>query len=197
MQTRTFYLLVVIAFILAACGSVIPMQGTDTPTAIPPTTGTLAVKIVYTGQWYRKTFNYQPDAANIRHIVLVMPVDSGLTVASPGRVFLSLKFTPSPKPLAMQEQAVEFVPLLKFLYDAPGGVASIDLAPGKYNVAVAFIAAALPPPGGDVTLYPGVTGGGASNEFQEVEIMAGKTVYLSIELTDKNGWGVLLETASR
>jgi hypothetical protein len=155
------------------------------------------IEIVYSGQWYRETFNYQPDAANIRHVALVMPVDSIIQLKGAGWAFSNLKFTPFPEPLAMREEAVEFIPILDFMHDVPGGVVSIDLPPGKYNVAVAFIAAALPPPGGDVILYPGVTGGGASNEFQVVEIAAGRTVYFSVELTDKNGWGYLPELASR
>jgi hypothetical protein len=205
MQTRTFFFFVVI--ILAACGPVTPMVGTATPTrepsptatmtATPPATGTLVVEIVYTGDWYRETFDYQPDAPNIRHVVLVMPVEGIIQLAGAGWAFTNLKFTPSPQPLAMQEVAVEFIPILDFMYDAPGGVASIDLAPGKYNVAAAFIAAALPTPGGNPLLYPGVTGGGASNEFQVVEIAAGKTVSLSVELTDENGWGFLMELAAR
>jgi len=190
-----------------SCGPVTPMAGTATPTlepsptatvtATPPTAGTLVVEILYTGQWHRETFDYQPDAANIRHVVLVMPMDSIIQLAGAGWAFSNLKFTPSPEPLAMREVAVEFIPILDFMYDAPGGVVSIDLSPGNYNVAAAFIAAALPPPGGDVILYPGVTGGGASNDFQVVEIAVGKTVYLSVELTDKNGWGYLMETAVR
>ena len=209
MKTRTFFLLVAIAFFLGAtaCGPVTPMVGTATPTlepsptatvtATPPTAGTLVVEMVYTGQWYRETFNYQPDAANIRHVVLVMPMDSIIQLAGAGWAFSNLKFTPSPEPLAMREEAVEFIPILDFMTDAPGGVAIIELDPGKYNVAVAFIAAALPPPNDDAILYPGVTGGGASNEFQVVEIVAGKTVYFSVELTDENGWGYLVETAAR
>lgn len=167
------------------------------PSPLPSSTGTLVVEIVYSGQWYRETFNYQPDAANIRHVALVMPVDSVIQLKGAGWAFSNLKFTPYPAPLAMREEAVEFIPILDFMHDAPGGVVSIDLPPGKYNVAVAFIAAALPPPGGDVILYPGVTGGGASNEFQVVEIAAGRTVYFSVELTDENGWGWLPELASR
>jgi len=211
MKTRTFFLLVAIALFLgaAACGPVTPVPATATPTpepsptatltatATPPTTGTLVVEIVYTGQWYRETFNYQPDAANIRHVVLVMPVDSIIQLRGAGWAFTNLKFTPSPESLAMQEVAVEFIPILDFMYDAPGGIVSIELDPGKYNVAAAFIAAALPPPGEDSILWPGVTGGGASNEFQVVEIVAGKTIYFSVELTDKNGWGYLMEVAVR
>ncbi|HSQ39269.1 MAG TPA: hypothetical protein VLM78_03845 [Anaerolineales bacterium] len=208
MKTQTFFLLVVLAlFLLTACGSITPIMETATPTpepsptatptVPPPTTGMLVVEIVYSGQWYRETFDYQPDAPNIRHVVLAMPVDSIIQLAGAGWAFSNLKFTPSPEPLAMREVAVEFIPILDFMYDAPGGVVSIELDPGEYNVAAAFIAAALPPPGGDAILYPGVTGGGASNEFQVVEITAGKTVYLSVELTDKNGWGYLMELAAR
>jgi hypothetical protein len=211
MQPRTFFLLVSIAFVLSACGTVAPPPPTATPTpepsptatatasatATPPTTGTLVVEIVYSGQWYRETFNYQPDAANIRHVVLVMPVDSIIQLRGAGWAFTNLKFTPSPEPLAMQEVAVEFIPILDFMYDAPGGIVSIDLKPGKYNVAAAFIAAAIPPPNDDAILWPGVTGGGASNEFQVVEIVAGETVHLSVELTDKDGWGYLNELALR
>jgi len=203
MQTRTF-LLVIVAVILSACGSAAPIPGTPTPTlapsptatatasatATPPTTGRLVVEIVYTGQGFRETFNYQPDAANIRHVVLVMPVDGIIQLRAPGWAFSNLTFTPSPAPLEMRIEAVEMIPILDFMYDAPGGVVSIELDPGKYNVAVAFIVAALPQPGKEVIL-PGMTGGGASNEFQVVEIAAGKTVYFSVELTDKNGWGAL------
>jgi hypothetical protein len=86
------------------------------PSPFPSSMGTLVVEIVYTGQWYRETFNYQPDAANIRHIVLAMPVDSVITLASPGWAFSNLKFTPSPEPFAVREEAYEFIPLLDYLY---------------------------------------------------------------------------------
>ncbi|RJP49474.1 MAG: hypothetical protein C4583_12440 [Anaerolineaceae bacterium] len=170
------------------------------PTQTPPppaSLGTLAIEIVYNGQWYRETFNYQPDAPNIRHVALVMPLDSDIQLAGPGWAFTNLKFTPSPEPLAMQEDAVEYIPLLDFMYDAPGGVISIELAPGKYNLAVAFIAAALPPPGDDSILYPGVTGGGASTEFQEVIVISGETTSIVVELTDLNGWGYIGRLAIR
>lgn len=181
---------------LAACGLVAPLPAV-TDTTVPPSTGTLVVEIRYTGSWYRETFDYKPDASNIRHIVLAMPVDSDIALASPGWVFTSLQFTPSPEPFLLREEVHEYAPLLKYLYDAPSGAASIELEPGKYNVAVAFIAAPLSSPGGDVILYPGVTGGGASNEFQVLEVVAGTTMKLTIELTDDNGWGYLFGLASR
>ncbi len=210
MKTRIYFLLVPVVFILFACrlGARKPETATPTrepnpiatlaatvtsPTTVPTTssmTGTLEIEIVYSGSWYRETFGYEPDAPNIRHMALVLPLD-GQTLTYPGYLFSSLVFTPSPEPFQLREEAFEYTPLLEFLHDAPGGMASIELAPGKYNLAVAFIAAALPPPDDDAILYPGVTGGGASNDFQEVEIAAGETMRLIVELTDENGWGWL------
>ncbi len=205
---RKYFLPIVIMSFLGVTACQLFSSAGETPTAAPatrtavpvspmPSTGLLEVEIQYTGQWYRETFNYEADAPNIRHIVLAMPLDSDITLSSPGWVFSSLQFTPSPEPFVLREEVYEYKPLLKYLYDAPGAHASIELEPGGYNIAVAFIAAPLPPPGGDVILYPGVTGGGASNEFQEVEIVAGKTLRITIELTDDNGWGYLFGLASR
>ena len=199
MSTRIASLLVVVALFLMACGLIVPQPPTPTPkpipsathTEIPATTGSLSVEIEYTGLWYRETFGYQPDAPNIRHVVLVMPVEGSPQLEGAGWVFTSLEFTPSPEPLSIREDAVEYFPFLEFLYDAPGGVALIDLPPGKYNAAAAFIAAATPPPDDDSLLWAGVTGGGASNEFQVVEIAAGETTQYYAELTDDNGWGSL------
>jgi hypothetical protein len=206
----SLFVLVVLALGLTACqppaplteNPVSPVIATEEPTqpamtdtATPPTTGILAVEIVYSGHWYRETFNYQPDAPNIRHIVLVLPVDHQLTGERPGPLFSWLKFTPSPEPLAFRDELLENKPMLEFFHDAPKGIASVELVPGKYNVAVAFIAAALPPPDADALLYPGVTGGGASTDYQVVEILAGETAQLFVELTDDNGWGWLNELA--
>jgi hypothetical protein len=161
---------------------------------MPASTGTLDIEIQYTGQWYKDTFNYQSDAPNIRHVALVVPSDVALERA--GWVFTGLVFAPSPDPLTLtEEMRSAYGPMLEYLYDAPQGHAVIELAPGKYRLAVAFIAAALPPPDSDATLYPGVTGGGASTEFQEIVIEAGKTLTISIELTDENGWGYVSELA--
>ena len=207
MSNRALVLMTVIVGIalLSACGPVTPFPPTatatppptQTPTVTPRTTGTLVVEIIYSGEWYRETFDYKPDAPNIRHAVLVMPVDGIIQLRAPGWAFSNLQFSPSPEPLKMRTEAVEMIPILDFMYDAPGGVAFIELEPGKYNVAVAFIAAALPPPGGDVILYPGITGGGASSDFVVVEIAAGMTVFHSVELTDTNGWGYQPRLAMR
>lgn len=215
MKTRIYLLLLPAVFILFACrfGARRPeaamptrepnptatlMATVASPTTVPATSstmGTLEIEIVYSGQWYRETFGYKPDAPNIRHMVLILPLDTTLT--HPGYVFTSLVFIPSPEPFQLREEVFEYAPLLEFLHDAPQGLVSVELAPGKYKVAVAFIAAALPPPGDDVTLYPGVTGGGASDDFQEVEIAAGQRLELFVELTDDNGWGWLDALALR
>jgi len=71
----------------------------------------------------------------------------------------------------------------------------IALAPGTYRLAVAVHSRRASPADSDVLLYPGVTGGGASTEFQEIVIEAGKTLTISIELTDENGWGYVGELA--
>jgi hypothetical protein len=156
-----------------------------------PPWGMLVIEIVYSGQWYRETFDYAPDAANIHHMVLVMPENSDIILTFPGWVFSSLTFTPYPEPFIFRPEVTEYQPLLKYLYDAPAGLVDIVLPYGRYNVAVAFIAAAPPPPDGDAILYPGVTGGGASNEFRVVEVKAGETTHVLLELTDENGWGWL------
>jgi len=166
-----------------------PEEPLPTETSAPPATGALAIEIRYTDRWVRETFHYQPDAPTIRHLALVMPVESTICLESPGWVFTSLEFAPYPQPMQVRRELVEYIPLLEFIYDAPQGQAVIDLAPGEYNLAVAFIAAALPPPDEDAILYPGVTGGGASTEFQRIFIAAGKTLVVLMEITDEDGWG--------
>ncbi|MFZ5820142.1 MAG: hypothetical protein ACOYYJ_09580 [Chloroflexota bacterium] len=188
-----FPLLAGLVFALTSCGTT--PGGIETPTPLPvvetmqPLTGRLEAEIRYTGGWYRETFDYRPDAPNIRHLLLVMPVESDIALESPGWVFTSLEFTPYPEPLTVRMGLVEYIPLLEYLYDAPQGDATLDLPPGAYNLAAAFLAAPLPPPGDDALLYPGVTGGGASTEFQQVVIAAGETIEILIELTDEDGWG--------
>jgi hypothetical protein len=185
--------LLLVSIILLLLGSIscqllTPSLATDT--------GTLDLTILYTGQWYRETFNYQPDAPNIRHIAFVLPSEVAFEKEA-GWMFTSLEFTPSPEPLKLNERGDIFEPMLEYLHDAPQGQTVIELPPGTYRLAVAFIAAALPPPDNDAILYPGVTGGGVSNEFQEIMIEAGKTLTLQIELTDENGWGYVGGFVSR
>ena len=156
----------------------------------------LDLTIRYTGHWYRETFDYQPDAPNIRHVALVLPAEVAFEKDA-GWVFTSLAFTSSPEPLKLNDGEDIYEPMLRYLYDVPQGHTVIELPPGIYKLAVAFIAAALPPPDEDAILYPGVTGGGASNEFQEITIEAGETLTLEIELTDENGWGYVGKLVSR
>jgi len=116
---------------------------------------------------------------------------------SAGWVFTSLQFTPYLEPFEFGEDSAFYTPMLEYLHDIPQGYAEIELSPGTYRMAVAFILAALPSSNDDFQLYPGVTGGGFSNEFQEITIEAGKTLAITVELTDENGWGWLNELACR
>jgi hypothetical protein len=159
-------------------------------------TGSLDLTIRYTGHWYRETFDYQPDSQNIRHIAFVLPSEVPFEEDA-GWVFTSLDFTSSPAPLKLREEEDIYKPMLEYLHDVPQGHAVLELPPGIYRLAVAFIAAELPPPDDDAILYAGVTGGGASNEFQEIVIEAGKTLALEVELTDENGWGYLGRLVNR
>jgi hypothetical protein len=179
---RKSYLLLLAILLLGniSCQLLIPPQKTKR--------GTLDLTIRYTGHWYRETFNYQPDAPNIRHVAFILPAEVAFEKGA-GWVFTSLAFTPSPEPLKLTDRGSIYEPMLEYLYDVPQGHTTIELSPGMYKLAIAFIAAALPPPNEDAILYPGVTGGGASNEFQEIVIVAGETLTLEIELTDENGWG--------
>jgi len=134
-------------FALPACGTA--PGGSETPAPLPvvgpmqPATGKLEVEIRYTGRWYRETFDYRPDAPNIRHLLLVMPVDSGIVLESPGWAFTSLEFTPYPEPLTVRRELVEYLPLLEFLYDAPQGDATLVLPPTRFFILASPAAALL------------------------------------------------------
>jgi len=82
--------------------------------------------------------------------------------------------------------------VLDYLYEAPEGHFVGRFAPGRYHVAVAFIAAPLRREeagvGEDVILYAGITGGGASTDYREVTLEAGKSIFVGFALTDANGW---------
>jgi len=166
-------------------------EPTSTPTAEPtkfPSTGALDLTIQYTGSWYQETFDYQPDSPNVRHMALLLPSDFTFE-KNPVLIFTSLKFTPPPERLMFREDSTFYDPLLEYLHDMPQGHVVIELVPDTYQLAVAIILAALPPPDDDSLLYPGVTGGGISNNFQEVVIEVGETLEMTVELTDENGWG--------
>jgi len=206
--------LIVLSLVLLwglSCNVLFPSEATPvveptlTPTLVPtaeptatPSTGTLDLTIRYTGSWYRETFDYQPDSPNVRHMALLLPSgDNTVFVDSPGLIFTSLTFTPPPEPFMFKDDSAFYDFLLEYLHDVPQGHVVIELVPDAYRLAVAITLAALPPPDDDALLYPGVTGGGISNDFQEVVIEAGETLEMTVELTDDNGWGYVGKFARR
>ncbi len=178
---RRVFILVGGALLLAAC--VFPLFPVSS-------SGTLKITIDYTGTWYRDTFDYARDAENIKHYVLVMPV-SEAERASAGEIFVNFSFWSGEGPL-LNRDGEDISWALDYLYEAPGGYFSQDFEPGRYAVAVAFIAGPLSREeagvSDDTTLYPGITGGGASTDYQEIEIEAGQITSLIITMTDTNGW---------
>ena len=170
------------ALLLAAC--VFPLF----PVAA---SGTLTVEIDYSGTFYTETFNYARDAPNIQHYVLVMPA-SEADRAGAGAIFASFAFRTGPDDPMVSRDGQDLSWALDYLHEAPEGYFTGDFAPGHYMLAVAFIAAPLSREEAgvpdDAVLYPGVTGGGASTDYQEIEIVAGQTTDLTITLTDSNGW---------
>jgi len=151
------------------------------------------ITITYTGTWYRETFGYTTRAGNIRHYILLMPEKySEKTTA--GWIFTSLRFPATKDVLLMKDDRKKFSWALEYIYKAPGGVFKDYIKPGTYYAAVCFIAAPLTNadigyPEDKAILFPGITGGGASNEYQKVTFEAGQEYHLEFELTDGNGWG--------
>ena len=179
--------------VLCAAAVALPMVACVLPSWVLPTStsrqGVLDVTIDYVGSWYRNTFNYSREAENIRHFVLVVP-ESEADRASAGWIFTSLDLQPDG--IQVRDDRQEYAWALDYLYEAPGGSFTGDFEPGPYAVAAAFIAGPLSREdagaGEDAILWAGVTGGGASTEFQAVEITAGETASLTIPITDANGW---------
>ncbi len=153
--------------------------------------GFLEVNIDYNDDFYVDTFGYSRQAANIKHFVLVVP-ESEANRASPDAIFTRLRFPTHPDDALLEAGSEEFAWALDYLYAAPEGRFKGEFAPGRYFVAVAFIAAPVSREesgyGDDVILWPGITGGGASTDFQEVAIEPGETTSLEFMLTDANGW---------
>jgi hypothetical protein len=158
--------------------------------------GKLAVTITYSGNFYRETFGYAPDAPNIRHYALILPAD---VAAHYGRdvdgVFSGLQF-PATAATPVQwrpevDDALDWA--APHLHLAPGGQYTAILKPGEYAVWTAFIAAPLSRAeagvGDDAILWAGVTGGGASTRTPvTVTVAAGETTAVTFPLTDANGW---------
>lgn len=162
--------------------------GEDLRVADYPFVGFLNVDINYTGSWYRETFGYTRYAKNIKHLVLVAP-KSAMSRASAAEIFSSVRFPTEPGWLGMRKDELSWA--LEYLHLAPGGRFRGQFEPGIYYIAAAFIAAPISKEeaghGDDVILYPGVTGGGASTDYQEIEIESGENE-IQIGLTDANGW---------
>ena len=152
------------------------------------TTSTLNGDVIYTDSWYRETFDYARDAENIRHFVLVVPEDEAER-ATPGSIFTSLMLLPDG--ITLRDDRKEYEWALNYLHVAPEGYFTGAFEPGTYAVAAAFIAAPLSREEAgaeDAILWPGVTGGGASTEYQSVVLQAGETADIAFELTDADGW---------
>jgi hypothetical protein len=151
--------------------------------------GTLDVQITYRGDFYVETFDYAPDAENIRHYVLIMP-ESVAAEADPGWIFTSIDLESDT--LSVRPDRPEYAWAFEYLYDAPDAHFVGQLDPGTYAVAAAFVAGPASREdvgaGDDAILWPGVTGGGANTEFQTVTIEAGQTSSLVFAMTDSNGW---------
>jgi hypothetical protein len=151
------------------------------------------ITITYTGTWYRETFGYTTRARNIRHYVLLMP-EKYSEMTSAGLIFTSIRFPATKDVLLMKDDRKRFSWALEYIYEAPKGIFRDYITPGTYYVAVCFIAAPLTSadigyPEDKAILFPGIDGGGASNDYEKVVFEAGQEYHLEFELTDGNGWG--------
>ena len=152
--------------------------------------GFLDVNIDYRGTWYRETFSYTREADNIAHFVIVMP-ESEVDRATADQIFSSIDFALLPDVLTIREDRAEFAWALDYLHEAPGGHFHGQFEPGTYDVAAAFVAAPLRREEAgapdDAILYAGMTGGGASTDYWEIEVAPGENAII-VSLTDKDGW---------
>jgi hypothetical protein len=144
-------------------------------------TGILEVDIVYSDDFYRDWFGYTRQAENIKHYVLVMP-EEGTTRATAHDVFYSIRFQVDPDDPLVKEGREEFAWAFDYLYEAPEGRFTGEFVPGKYHLAVAFIAVPKDNPS------PGAPRGGASTEYQEIVIEPEQTLPVTIQMTDGDGW---------
>jgi hypothetical protein len=160
------------------------------PPAVAGNVGHLEADIDYVGSWYRETFSYTRRAENIAHFVLVMP-QSQVDRATAGQVFSSLNFPAEPGVLSVREGREEFAWALEYLHQAPGGYFRGEFEPGVYYVAAAFVAAPISREEAghpeDAILYAGITGGGASTDYERFAIEPGQN-FFQFRLTDADGW---------
>lgn len=177
-----FFAMLLLALLLAACQFPIHPQAA-------PATGTFEVILDYTGTWYREVFHYARDAGNIWHYVLVLP-ESEVDRATPDWIFTS--FVPGPDGLTVRDDRQEYAWALEYTYYAPMGLFMGDFPPGRYAISAAVLAGPLNREdagvGPDAVAWPGITGGGLSTGYQMIEIKAGHTLRMAIELTDADGW---------
>ena len=157
------------------------------PTELPAADGAgyLQIDGDYRGTWYRETFGYTRYAENIAHFVLVMP-ESQVDRATADQVFSSIDFSTFPGALSVREDREELAWALEHVYEAPGGYFGGQFEPGTYYVAAAFVAAPISREG-DAILYAGMTGGGASTDYEKIEIEPGENT-ITLSLTDRDGW---------
>jgi len=161
--------------------------------ATPP--GALAITITYDDDFYVETFGYTPDAPNIRHYALIMPVhETAPRLRDAKNAFYWLQFpaTADGAP-SLRPEAAANTWVLPYLHPAPGGQLTTTLAAGDYLVWAAFIAAPLSREaagvGDDAILWAGVTGGGASTRTPvTATVKPNETTALDFLLTDANGW---------
>jgi len=175
----------------AEAEALLPQTGPKpAPTVSGATTGLLAVDIEYIGQWYRDTFHYSKAAPNIRHVAVIMPAAQYQENPHvPGQICSSLSFPLDDEPLQFRSGAGETNWDLSVLHSVP---VQLELEPGSYYVGGCFIAAPLSRQeagaGDDLIFYAGITGVGASSDYQVVAIEPGGRKEITIILTDKNGW---------
>lgn len=179
-----FWVLIAASFLLLSC--IFPLV---TWPASTPDRGTLDITIKYSGGFYVETFNYSPDAPNIRHYVLIMP-ERVAAEADPGWILTSIDLESDT--LSARPDRQEYAWAFEYLYDAPHAHFVGQFDPGTYAVAAAFVAGPVSREevgaGEDAILWPGVTGGGANTDFKMVIIEAGQTTSLEFLMTDDNGW---------
>jgi hypothetical protein len=153
-------------------------------------TGSLQIDIDYRGNWYRQTFSYTRQAANIRHFVLVMPAHLADKAAA-DQVFSSLDFSTGSATLSVKKGREGFAWALDYLHEAPAGMFRGQFEAGSYYVAAASVAAPLGKQEAgqpdDAILYAGMTGGGASTDYWKIEIKPGENA-ITVSLTDRDGW---------
>ncbi len=183
-QRLPFILLLLLSLLLTACSW--PLLSLPDVAA----KGVLDVEIDYTGDFYHQVFNYSRDAANVKHYVLVLPQEMA-SRGDPNWIFGSLDVQADGS-LQMTSDRQEYNWVLPYIHEAPSGYYKAELDPGTYAVAVAFITGPVSREqvgaGDDAILWVGITGGGASSEYQFLTIEPDETSATTFTLTDRNGW---------